>query len=174
MLFSSEVCSDFQRAVPSSSPVLKCTWCLGGRCLCVLISFNDGENSWAKKAKSRGTIVRWQWALGVGWQLSSDWMPGNNLSHDLQEPEGLRNHFSEKTCLANTSPTASSSQWVLKLGVSRARAPTLISPALESCPPKWLREASNFLFWLSFPFSYCILLHGQKTYLLWNRMKLTL
>ena len=73
MLFSSEVCSDFQRAVPSSSPVLKCTWCLGGRCLCVLISFNDGENSWAKKAKSRGTIVRWQWALGVGWQLSSAW-----------------------------------------------------------------------------------------------------
>lgn len=35
---------------------------------------------------------------------ASDWIPGNDLSHDLQEPEDLWNSFSEKTCLANTPP----------------------------------------------------------------------
>ena len=45
ILFSSEVCSDFQRDVSPSSPILKYTWCLGGCCLCVLISFNEGEDS---------------------------------------------------------------------------------------------------------------------------------
>ena len=104
MLFPSEVCSDFQRDMSPSSPILQYTWGLGGCCLCVLVSFNDSENSFLgkKKAQSTGNIMRWQWAVGLECQLPSDWIPGNNQSHDLQEPEGLRNHFSGKTCLAGS------------------------------------------------------------------------
>lgn len=49
ILFSSEVCSDFQRDMSPSSPILQYTWCLGGCCLCVLVSFNDSENSFLGK-----------------------------------------------------------------------------------------------------------------------------
>lgn len=49
MLFPSEVCSDFQRDKSPSSPLLEYTWGLGGCCLCVLVSFNDSENSFLGK-----------------------------------------------------------------------------------------------------------------------------